>query len=1391
VDCPGEVGEFGPDWTAVGFDDSGWGTSVAPWSPIGDLETEMPGGPAAGVQWMWMDSRPNEAFFRKTFLLHVLPDYAETKVTADDNFQLYVNGILVSQDLSGGSGPLVVLNISPYLNFGNNVLAIRAWDSYGGCNVNRRGNVGLAVWVANLPAQVKYGGGIGTPGDPYQIWDANHMQAIGADANDWDKCFKLMADIDLADFTGTSFNIIGSIVWHRPFTGTFDGNGHKISNFSYTYTDKSRIGLFGYVRGENAEIKDLGLIAPDVDARTGDYVGSLVGYLRDGTITNCYVDGASVTGDDRVGGLLGGNHGTITNCYSTGSVTGDRNVGGLVGGNGGTITNCYAGGGRVTGNRYVGGLVGWNNGTIIGCYSTGSVSANGWFVGGLVGWNNGTIIGCYSTGSVSGTNKGGLVGYGSGHVFTSYWDIETSGQANSGGGKGKTTAQMMMASTFLHWGTCDGVWTINEGVDYPRLAWEQRPGEPIVGAFPLQGDGVPDNPYLIHTPEQLNVIGLLPCVWDKHFKLMENIDLSKYTGTEFNIIVRFSGTFDGNGHTISNFTYTSTSTSYIGLFGYVTGEIKDLGLIDPNLEAVTGSLVGYSDGIITNCYAEGGSVSGGGSVGGLVGFNWKGTITNSYSSASVSGSNYVGGLVGYNDYGTINNCYSMGSVSGDDYVGGMVGNNYHGTIANCYSTGSVWGNVNIGGLVGWDYGTITNSYSSGNVSGDWYVGGLVGRNWSTITGCYSTGSVSGTTDVGGLVGYGFGHVVSSYWDIETSGQAISAGGKGKTTAQMMMASTFLHWGTCDEVWTINEGVDYPRLTWEQRPGEPIVGAFPLQGDGVPDSPYLIYTPEQLNIIGLLPCVWDKHFKLMANIDLSQYAGTDFNIIVRFTGTFDGNGHTISNFTCTSTGTNYIGLFGYVTGEIKNLGFIDPNVDVGTGSRVGSLVGRLDNGTINNCYVEGGSISGDWYVGGLVGRNYYGIITNCYSTADVLGNDRVGGLVGENVGTITNCYSSAGVSGDRYTGGLVGLNMDGSITNCYSTASVTGDKVVGGLVGENIGTITNCYSHASVTGNKFVGELMGYNCGTTTNCYSTGSVSGDERVGGLVGDNWGGTITNCYSIGDVTGDHCVGGLVGANSYYGTISNSYSTGSVSGTEGEVGGLVGRRDYRWVGEVNNSFWDIETSGQDWSDGGTGLPTDQMQMAGTFTDAGWDFVGETDNGTDDIWFIPEGNYPHLWWKGIQVSMKLTPRTLNCRSQGNWVKAHLTLPEGFTVADVDHDRPAVLHSLGFQSAPLYVFVNKDKLVQIEAAFEREALCSLAGDWPQELTVAGFLADGNIFLGTSTVRIIHPGMNVIEELAWYWLNADCVQPDFCNGIDMNRDSLVNLLDYALLMNINVEFLTDE
>jgi len=105
-------------------------------------------------------------------------------------------------------------------------------------------------------------------------------------------------------------------------------------------------------------------------------------------------------------------------------------------------------------------------------------------------------------------------------------------------------------------------------------------------------------------------------------------------------------------------------------------------------------------------------------------------------------------------------------------------------------------------------------------------------------------------------------------------------------------------------------------------------------------------------------------------------------------------------------------------------------------------------------------------------------------------------------------------------------------------------------------------------------------------------------------------------------------VGTN-YPGEIADCYATGSVEGVE-NVGGLVGKND----DTVSYSFWDIETSGQTTSAGGTGMTTAEMQMASTFLEASWDFVDEAANGTDDIWWILEGqDYPRLWWEATEAN--------------------------------------------------------------------------------------------------------------------------------------------------------------
>jgi len=175
------------------------------------------------------------------------------------------------------------------------------------------------------------------------------------------------------------------------------------------------------------------------------------------------------------------------------------------------------------------------------------------------------------------------------------------------------------------------------------------------------------------------------------------------------------------------------------------------------------------------------------------------------------------------------------TVSGDECVGGLTGGS-GGTVSNSYTKGNVTGgDWGIGGLVGSNWGTVIDSYSASNVTGHVAVGGLVGDNFlsgdnwfsGSVSNSYSTGNVTGDHDVGGLVGYRFkSRVRNSFWDTETSGQVTSAGGTGKTTAQMKDIATFsgAAWnivavGSSSErnpayIWNIANGVTYPFLSWQ-------------------------------------------------------------------------------------------------------------------------------------------------------------------------------------------------------------------------------------------------------------------------------------------------------------------------------------------------------------------------------------------------------------------------------------------------------------------------------------------------------------------------------------------------------------------------------------------------
>ena len=441
-------------------------------------------------------------------------------------------------------------------------------------------------------------------------------------------------------------------------------------------------------------------------------------------------------------------------------------------------------------------------------------------------------------------------------------------------------------------------------------------------------------------------------------------------------------------------------------------------------------------------------------------------------------------------------------------------------------------------------------------------------------------------------------------------------------------------------------------------------AFGLSGGGVEGDPWVIESLADLDEFA-----WDCHIDgylggyVRIDVDIYLTGRTYTSAVIAptsdsppgactggapFTGVFDGNGHKIINLTIDTAGAdyNYLGLFGRVDGSsavVKNL--VLENVKIIGGdnsSNLGGLCGE-NGGTIDNCSATCSLSSGNYQeqLGGLCGSNL-GTITNCYATGMVSGiGEYFGGLCGENGGTISNCYSAVSVSGiSDHGGGLCGANS-GTITNCSASGSVTGYGYLGGLCGVNRGIISYCHAIGAVQGKIGSGGLCGRNYyGTISNCYSTGSVTGrhfSSELGGLCGENRG-SVNNCFAIGYVKGgvaSSSLGGLCGLNSNNGKIRNSYATGSVAGGGNSeyLGGFCGESHSSFA-DILNCFWDVEASGiglgGDDNFGAVGKTTEEMMTLSTFVGAGWDFVGEDGNGSDDVWrmCVDGDGYPRLGWE-------------------------------------------------------------------------------------------------------------------------------------------------------------------
>ncbi len=433
----------------------------------------------------------------------------------------------------------------------------------------------------------------------------------------------------------------------------------------------------------------------------------------------------------------------------------------------------------------------------------------------------------------------------------------------------------------------------------------------------------------------------------------------------------------------------------------------------------------------------------------------------------------------------------------------------------------------------------------------------------------------------------------------------------------------LHCGDCDNACDSGQCDSGQCVPLECDPQDEPFGG----GEGTEDEPYRICSPAQLMRLG------DEDYR---NLDFALYADLDFEldgsveftpigtVAAPFSGSLDGQHHSISNLSYGQPSSVAVGLFARVTGKVENLTLV--GLSFRGADRIGGLAGEL-RGILSNISVQGEfEVYGDT-AGGLIGYNESaGVITD--STADIellshLDGKRIGGLVGENYGTVEAGHAQGQItSGDapEQIGGVVGLLIDGGevlnssaditiaidgqgrdiggligavyegglVSESHATGSVSAPQCnsVGGLVGytyshpseSNPVEITNSSADVVTVGLDNVGGLIGQlGAGPganheVLNSVAHGTVTGSNRVGGLVGQLVGGSITESGAHAEVNAETHGGGLFGSAAYY-SIHRSFATGDVTG-QSSLGGLGSSVGY---GTINDCYATGTVTGDD----------------------------------------------------------------------------------------------------------------------------------------------------------------------------------------------------------------------
>ncbi len=945
------------------------------------------------------------------------------------------------------------------------------------------------------------------------------------------------------------------IAWYgnglsKRFKGTFDGQGHTISGIYVKGTESNGyIGLFGEIY-RSATVKNFKIVNSYFEGTmTSDVrgcVGSVCGRLR-GTIEGVYSNAIIVNSAKMTGGIAGMINGTgenkISNCWFDGQLTGVSRCGGILGGVYGnkanltaTVEHCLNTGniGVKIGYGDVGGMCGivetWSTLYVNDCLNAGTFHT----VGNEKKANThiGTLVGSVTTTSGVGSRVILNNSFGVKEFYSRILGWKYGAEGISQTCVAFTNMDEVMGYGGYQWTTLDfdNNWAVRvKGVPVPVNFATNRPSlSGIVRMVDYSWFNMDSDVYTIKTFQQLYGFAHL---WDivnqfkgKTVKLGADITINEGNAADWAekapsfvwTPARLSGTFDGQGHTISGiYVKGGEEDNYVGLFHrvYEGGAVKNLRLVNSYIEGTmasnkrgaTGSIAGRNNGTIDGVYSNAIVVNSAQMTGGIVGMvtgGSQGRISNSWFDGKVTGVSRTGGILGgvygnkQNMKTTIEHCLNTGEIAvqiGYGDVGGMCG------MVETWATLYVNDSLNVGTFKTVGEGKKANTH----------IGNIVG-------------SVTKTENVGSRAVLSNSYGVKEFYS-KLTGWSYGTEGVSQTSVILSDRKELTGYGgyqwttlDFDNSWAVRtENVPVPVCFAASRPSLSGIVRMVDYSWYNPDSKVLtIKNVQQLNGFAVL-CNADndyfngKTIKLGADITLNagnagEWAENAPALVwtpISLKGTFDGQGHTLSGVYAKTTST-YTGLFNtlYSGATVKNLRLKNSYFEGTKGSTsragVGSIAGR-NNGTIDSVYSSAIVKNSALMTGGIAGmttENKEGIIKNCWFAGEIYATGSTGGILGGMYGTdstnavalIEHCQNTGTFNiraGSSAIGGLCGYAQNVSKLTMTDSLSAGSLNIVGsGSLKQCGAALGSIHAKAALSADgvygvtEFAEKLVGYSGG---------------------------------------------------------------------------------------------------------------------------------------------------------------------------------------------------------------------------------------------------------------------------------------------------------------------------